>query len=370
MRLKVLMLSKACIVGAYQRKLEEMVTVASDLELIVAVPPFWRDERGKVALERAHVAGYQLHVLPMIFNGRFHIHFYPTLGRLLRQIKPDIVHIDEEPYNLATYHANRLARRRGTKTLWFSWQNLLRRYPPPFSWMEAYNLNHVEYVIAGSQSAAQVWRAKGYTGPLAIIPQFGVDAHLVRPPDDPGGRHKRVHVAYAGRLVPEKGVDLLLKALARSHGNWYLSILGSGPEAPQLQALCHKLGITEHVRFKPLIPSVEMPSFYQTVDVLVLPSRSQANWTEQFGRVLVEAMACGIAVVGSDAGEIPYVIGDAGLIFQEENADALHKALAQLIGDETLRQTLGEAGRRRALAHFTQRHIAAQTVDVYREVLQ
>ncbi len=364
------MLSKACLVGTYQRKLEEMATAASDLELIVAVPPFWRDERGKVALERAHVKGYQLHVLPMLFNGRFHIHFYPTFGRLLRQIKPDIVHLDEEPYNLATYHANRLARHTGSKTLWFSWQNLLRHYPPPFSWMEAYNLNHVEYMLAGSQSAARVWRAKGYAGPLAIIPQFGVDAHLFRPPADLRRGHEHVHMAYAGRLVPEKGVDLLLKALAGLRGSWQLSILGSGPEISHLQALCHKLGITEQVSFKPLIPSVEMPRFYQTVDILVLPSRARANWTEQFGRVLVEAMACGIAVVGSDTGEIPHVIGDAGLVFQEENVDALRQTLTQLIQDSTLRQTLGAAGRRRVLAHFTQRRIAVQTVDVYREMLQ
>jgi glycosyltransferase involved in cell wall biosynthesis len=367
------MLSKACVVGAYQRKLEEMVAIASDLELTVAVPPFWRDERGKIALERAHAEGYHLHVLPVIFNGRFHIHFYPTFGRLLRQVKPDIVHIDEEPYNLATYHANRLARRRGAKTLWFSWQNLLRHYPPPFSWMETYNLKHVAYAIVGSQSAAQVWRTKGYAGPLAVIPQFGVDARLFHPPKRRARSHERIHVAYAGRLVREKGVDLLLKALARLGGNWELSILGNGPAAPQLQALCHELGIasmaTRQVRFEPLIPSLAMPDFYRTVDILVLPSRSRDNWTEQFGRVLVEAMACGVAVIGSDAGEIPHVISDAGLIFPEEDVDALRMALARLIDDATLRQTLGAAGRRRVLAHFTQRRIAIQTVEVYREMM-
>jgi glycosyltransferase involved in cell wall biosynthesis len=374
--LKVLMLSKACVVGAYQRKLEEMVTVAPDLDLTVAVPPFWRDAGGKIPLERAHVEGYRLHVLPMIFNGRYHLHWYPTFGQLLRHVKPDIVHLDEEPYNLATYHANRLARRQGAKSLWFSWQNLHRHYPPPFSWMERYNLNHVTYAIVGSQSAAQVWRAKGYRGPLAVIPQFGVDAHLFHPLRLQAQDFQRtqddnpVHIAYAGRLVPEKGVDLLLKALAPLSGKWTLSILGGGPDAPHLQGLCRALGMAERVTFKAPIPSVAMPDFYRTVDILVLPSRSRPNWTEQFGRVLIEAMASGVAVIGADTGEIPHVIGDAGLIFEEENNEALREVLARLLDNAILRQTLGEAGRARVLAHFTQRRIATQTVKLYQEMLQ
>ncbi|MEA3396872.1 MAG: glycosyl transferase family 1, partial [Chloroflexota bacterium] len=104
------MLSKACIVGAYQRKLEE-IAVEPDVELVVAVPPYWKDERGITPLERAHIHGYRLEVLPLALNGQFHLHFYPTLGRLLREARPDVVHIDEEPYNLATFHANWLARR-------------------------------------------------------------------------------------------------------------------------------------------------------------------------------------------------------------------------------------------------------------------
>ncbi len=362
------MLSKSCIVGAYQRKLEEMAACAPEMTLVVAAPSAWKDERGVTALERAHTRGYRLEVLPMAFNGQFHLHFYPTLGRWLRNIRPDLVHIDEEPYNLATWHANVLARRCGAKTLWFSWQNLLRRYPPPFAWLERYNLRHVDYALAGSQTAAAVWRQKGYAGPLAVIPQFGVDPEIFSPPEAPRDADA-LHIAYVGRLVPEKGVDVLLQALVGLKGEWRVTIQGSGPEESRLRALVVDFGLVERVTFRPLIPSTAMPAFYRALDVLVLPSRTQANWTEQFGRVLVEAMACGAVAVGSDAGEIRHVIGDAGLIFPENDADALRAILERLIGDPALRRALGACGRARVLAQFTQQQVARETVAVYREML-
>jgi glycosyltransferase involved in cell wall biosynthesis len=113
-----------------------------------------------------------------------------------------------------------------------------------------------------------------------------------------------------------------------------------------------------------------MPAFYRTVDIVVLPSRTQANWTEQFGRVLIEAMASGAVVVGSDAGEIPHVIGDAGLVFPEGEVAALRACLAGLLADAGRRRVLAAQGRARVLAHFTQRHIAEQTVQVYEEMMK
>ncbi|MEK7279004.1 MAG: glycosyltransferase, partial [Chloroflexota bacterium] len=217
------MISKACLVGAYQRKLEEMA-VYPDVQLTVAVPPRWRDERGVLNLERAHTQGYRLVVEPMAFNGSFHLHFYPRLARLLAEVKPDIVHVDEEPYNLATWHAMKLARRSGAKTVFFSWQNLNRRYPFPWGAMEADVLRRADYAICGNREAESVWRAKGYRGPIAVIPQFGVDTDMFSPHptppsppsspnvssgEGPGVRGEAVFtIAYAGRFVPEKGVDV------------------------------------------------------------------------------------------------------------------------------------------------------------------
>jgi glycosyltransferase involved in cell wall biosynthesis len=360
------MVSKACLVGAYQRKLEEIARFP-DIELRVVVPPSWRDDGRVTRLERAHTVGYELVVEPIAFNGSFHLHFYPRLGRRLRAFGPQVVHVDEEPYNVATFHVLRMARRFGARVLWFSWQNLNRSYPLPFRLIERYNLRHADYAIAGSPGAAAVWREKGYAGPLAVVPQFGVDPDIFAP--RPGGPDpaRGFRIGYAGRLVPEKGVDLLLQAVAGMEGVWRLAVVGAGTERDRLETLARRLGLADRVSFGH-VSSVHMPAFYRELDALVLPSRSRPNWVEQFGRVLIEAMACGVPVVGSDCGEIPNVVDDAGLVFPEGDAEALHDHLVRLMRDRDLWMDLARRGRERVLAHFTQAQIAARTVAVYRDM--
>src|SRR3954453_18369766 len=123
--MRVLMISRACVVGAYQRKLEELGRL---VDLTVIVPPSWRDPSGEIRLERAYTSGSKMLVEPIRFNGSFHLYHFPTLARRLSDLCPEIVHIDEEPYNLATWQALWYSRRIGAKTLFFSWQNILRRY--------------------------------------------------------------------------------------------------------------------------------------------------------------------------------------------------------------------------------------------------
>jgi glycosyltransferase involved in cell wall biosynthesis len=364
--MRVLMLSKACIVGIYQRKLEAIAR--QGVELLVLVPPSWKDERGEIKVERAYTQGYRLEVTPIVFNGNFHLHYYPQFARALNDFQPDIVHIDEEPYNAATWQALFHARRAGAKSLFFSWQNIRRSYPLPFNLGEKWVLKNVDYALMGTDSAAQVWRDKGYSKPLRVIPQFGVDPDLFQPqPRDP---NRPFTVGYFGRLVEEKGVHILLDALARlGNPDWRLRIIGSGPQRPVLEHQAQQLGIVDRVQFCHLIPSAQMPAQYAELDAYVLPSLTRPHWKEQFGRVLVEAMASGVPVIGSDSGAIPAVIGDAGLIFPEGNADALASHLRQLQGDAALRDSLCEKGRARVLSHFTHEQVAQATVEVYREML-
>jgi glycosyltransferase involved in cell wall biosynthesis len=371
--LRVLMISKACIVGAYQKKLEELARF-DGVELTVIVPPYWRDERGVMPLERVHTQGYQFIVEPMLLNGHFHLHFYPGLGKHFRPLQPDIVHIDEEPYNLATFQAMRLAKRAGAKALFFTWQNLKRTYPFPFSFIEGYNLRKADYAIAGNQEAVEVWRGKGYKGPIKVIPQFGVDPEIYKPRFTNHASCFTFHVSrftigYVGRLVEEKGVQVLLQAVDGLGGEWRLHILGSGPMQSQLEALARQLDITDRVTFESPIPSAQMPAFYNQLDTLVLPSLTRSHWKEQFGRVLIEAMACGVPVVGSRSGEIPHVIGQAGLTFTEGDVQELGDRLSQLMDAPALHADLARRGRERVLAHYTQAQIAAETHGVYRQLL-
>lgn len=369
--MRVLYLSKALVVGSYQRKMEEMAALP-DVQLTVAVPPSWRDERGELRLERRHTQGYDLIELPLVLNGNYHLHFYRGWAELVRQVQPDVVHLDEEPYNLATWLALRAVRRvRPTaKVLWFSWQNLYRQYPPPFRWLEADVLRRSDGALFGNRAAADVFARKGWNGPRVVIPQFGVDPALFPLREGWPAPQGRLRVLYLGRLMPEKGLDTALQALARLDAVSTLDIIGSGPELAHLQQRTAALRLTERVTFTPWLPSDAVAGRLAQADVLILPSQSRPNWQEQFGRVLIEAMAVGVPVVGSNCGEIPNVIGEAGLTFSEGDAQGLAAALAALRDNPANYTARVVAGRARVLQHFTQASIAAQTVAFYRMVLE
>jgi len=361
----VVMISKAVVVGAYQRKLEEL-SLLPGMRLTVLAPPSWRDSRGHIRLERAHVNGYELLETPLVFNGHFHIHFYPRLASDLTALRPDLIHMDEEPCNLATFHAVWLAQQLGAPACFFTWQNLHRAYPPPFRWFEQYVFRHVRHALAGNAEAIDILRRKGYQGPVTLAPQFGVDPQIFRPRTRPPS--PRFVIGYAGGLVPEKGVDLLLRAAA-DLPNVEVRLAGSGAQQPSLVSLAQQLGLGQRVQFVPRLTSTAMPDFYAQLDALVLPSRTAPNWKEQFGRVLIEAMACGVPVIGAASGEIPQVIGDAGLVFPEGDVFALRGCLQRLQDDLALRRELALRGRARVLAHYTQARIAALTYSVYQQML-
>jgi glycosyltransferase involved in cell wall biosynthesis len=363
--MRVLMLSKACLVGIYQRKLE--LIAAAGVELLTLVPPAWRDERGEMRLERVYTHGYRLETLPIARSGDYHLHYYPDLGRRIRDFQPQIVHIDEEPYNLATWHALYLARRAGAKALFFSWQNLVRRYPPPFNWGERYVLARADRAIAGTRSAAEVWRAKGFRRPIDVIPQFGSDPALFAPA--PARPDRPFTFGYFGRMVEEKGVAALLGAFAQLPPDSRLLLVGGGTARPTFEALAARLGIAERLTWRDQVASTAMPALYHQIDALVLPSQTRRNWKEQFGRVLVEAMMSGVPVIGSDSGAIPDVIGDAGRIVPEGQIDALADTMRCLASDDALRAALAAHGRERAIAHFTHQAVAASTVESYRHLL-
>ncbi len=366
--MRILMVSKACLVGAYQTKLE-LIANNADLELMVIVPPSWRDPAGTVNLERLHTNGYQLVVDPIRFNGRYHLHYYPRLRRRLREYQPDILHIDEEPYNLATWRAMRAGRSAGCKTLFFSWQNISRKYLWPFTKMESSVLKQADFAIMGNRESVSVWQGKGYKGSYEIIPQFGVSINRFKRQEQRSRRREFVIGTAGRRLVPEKGVGLIIKSVAGLPGSWQLRIAGEGPERQALEQLAADLGIGQRVQFDGLISSEDMPAYLNQLDVLVLASRTMPNWKEQFGRVLIEAMACEVPVIGSDSGEIPNVIGKAGLIFPEDDAETLRKHIQSLMDDEKLRHELSKSGLQRVIAKYTQAKVADKTVAVYRKMM-
>ncbi len=370
--MRVLMVSKALVAGTSQRKLEELARCPG-VELTLVTPPYWQSDDGsKQMLEKLYTEGYQMIVTPLSLNGNFHLHYYPQLGQIMRQVQPEIVHIDEEPFNFATFQAMRLAQPFKAKTLFFTWQNLYRNYPPPFRQFELYNYHHVALALAGNRGAADVLRQKGYQGEVRVIPQFGFDIEiyqrnkprLPRRPNDP------FVLGFIGRLKEEKGLPLMVEALTYLPEYCRAVFVGHGPMKSVLEEQAVHLGVADRVTFKPGVPTYEVPAEMEQWDVHVLPSVSRSNWIEQFGRTLAEAMSCETPVIGSSSGEIPYVIGDAGLVFKEGDARELSDCVRKLLDNPTLYATLAHKGRQRVLENYSQGQIARQTFEAYRSILQ
>jgi glycosyltransferase involved in cell wall biosynthesis len=271
------------------------------------------------------------------------------------------------PYNLATAHGSWLSSRVGARTVFFTWQNQVRHYPPPFSWFERSVFRRSSFAIAGNAEALRVLRTKGYAGPATVIPQFGVDPNLFTPGPPPD--ENAPVIGFISRLVEEKGIFVLLAALADLPGPWRLHVLGSGPQEGKARRRATELGLAERITWESGVPSTQIPERLRTFTMLVQPSLTRRNWKEQFGRAMMEAMACGVAVVGSTSAEIPTVIGDAGLIVPEGDAAALREAMARLLADRPAREELGRRGRLRVLDCYTNARIAAQTVGVYSAAL-
>jgi glycosyltransferase involved in cell wall biosynthesis len=384
--MRILMLSKALVVGAYQKKAEELAALPG-VELTVAVPPLWREPGvGAQPLERRFTRGYRLEQLPIRFNGRHHIHYYPTLGRLVARVRPDVFHIDEESFNLATFLALRTGVRHGARCCFYNWATIDRWYPPPFAFFERYAFRHATHAIAGAEDAATIIRRHGYRGPLSVLPQFGVDPDLFSPTED---RRSKIEdrrsngsdppssirhppssgfvVGYLGRLVPQKGVLDLIEALPLLPAHICLRLVGEGLLRPQIVARAAELGLSTRVEL--ISWTNDVPAELRRLDALVLPSHSTPTWKEQFGRVLIEAMSCGVPVVGSSSGEIPQVIGAGGLIYPEGDIAALAAALRRLAGDPALGAELGRRGRARVLEHYTQAALARRYYQIYHSML-
>jgi glycosyltransferase involved in cell wall biosynthesis len=113
----------------------------------------------------------------------------------------------------------------------------------------------------------------------------------------------------------------------------------------------------------------DVPRWLNAMDVLCAPSQSTPRWREQFGRMLIEAFACGVPVIASDSGEIPYVVADAGIIVPEDDLQGWRRAIERLLGDAELRTTLAQRGRQRAVTCYDWSVVARQHSVFFRQVM-
>ncbi len=367
--MKILVISHSAVVGLYRDKFHVLARSGCDLHL--ALPAGWPEGgRWVQAPQPGREKGARLHVLAGRFLGRVGGFHLPGLGRLIKEIKPGIIHVEEEPYSLVCWQAFHYARRLNVPMIFFTWENILRKYKIPLDWIYNHNLSRVGWALAGNREAEQVLRSRGYKGPCTVIPQYGVDPEKFRPrPEIKKIPRPAYTIGYFGRLLEEKGLSTLIRAVARLDFPGRLIIAGCGEYEKQLKLQIKSLAPRIQVEFLGVRDNAQMPQALNQLDVLVLPSETRAQWKEQFGRILVEAMACEIPVIGSDSGEIPHVIGEAGLIFPEGDEKQLAESIIKLHANPVRADELARRGRQRVIDKFTTECIARQTLEVYRQIL-
>lgn len=360
--MRVLLVSHTYIAPINRAKLDAL---AHHVTLTALIPAHWRDALFDLRAEHTSAANYALHALPVRFDGHILRYVYPfrALARLLARTQPDVIYVEEEPASLALAQCALLKRR--AKLICFTWENIARRVGVPG--IERFNLSRCDGIIAGNAQAAQVMRAKNFSKPMVVTPQLGVDPELFQPRARADAA-RAFTVGYIGRFVAEKGVWTLLTAIA-DLPTAQLVLVGAGALRSEIERWIAARHLAARVRVVPAVPHEEIARVLNTFDVLVLPSQMTATWKEQFGHVLIEAMASGVPVIGSNSGAIPEVIGDAGIIFPEGDARALRDALATLQNDAVCRAQLAQLGRARVLAHYTHARIAVANVEFFEQVL-
>ena len=287
------------------------------------------------------------------------------LTRLVTEFRPDIIQVEGEPWWPITARALRLAEKLKIPAV------LVASTSVPAS------LGFAERLRRGRSLRA----ARGFIGinrlardlllrdrtaiPNAVIPLHGVSVPVQGRPRSP---RPGFDIGFIGRLVPERGADLLIRACARLRGDWSLTLVGTGPEQQELEALAEKVGIGSRVRWLGGMPRHWLESVWPTLDCVVLPARTTQRWVEPVGQALLDAMAQGLPVVGTESGVLPEIIGDAGIVVGEDDPDVLGLALERLqtMPDEQAR--LGAAGRRRVMAEYVDDAIARKMLAFWREV--
>ncbi|MGB7521865.1 MAG: hormogonium polysaccharide biosynthesis glycosyltransferase HpsO [Spirulinaceae cyanobacterium] len=388
--MKILVASHSYIVDLNCEKLRKLAHLQPNVEVTAVVPKRWKPGgvQNKI-IETKYWQDGNFRVVPVANfseNNQALLTFGIDIVKLLREFKPDIIQVEQGAKALGSAQLITLNKLLGlkAKNCFFTWWNLPYQAKFPISVLESYNLNNTDGLISGNQDGVDILREHGYQGAVKVMPQLGVDESLFKPQAQPelaaklGIESEEFVIGFVGRFVQEKGILTLIKALSKlKEKSWKLLLLGRGELKETLQEKAAIAGIKERLIMVESVPHDAVPYYINLMNTLVLPSETTyefktltaAGWKEQFGHVLIEAMACRVPVVGSDSGEIPHVIGEVGLVFPEGNAEALSKALLSLIEDSNLTHKLANKGYEKAMKQYTNQALAKQQLQFYQNLL-
>lgn len=353
--MRLLCVSHPCVVAANQ-EFYARVEARSDWQITIVLPARWRNEFGSIEASRWHAFKGDLAPTRVVGAGRVPLHVYATsFSRRIAAERPDAVYVHNEPYALATFQvAQAMGKKSQTPFGFYSAQNIAKAYSWPISAWERYVHRRATFALPISPSAEQTLRSRGYMGVAEVLPLgVPVDRFVRR---DPGTRSGPLVLGYVGRLTPEKGVDTLLDALATLPAHTARALVaGDGPAAHSLRKRAIALGLEHRVEWLGYVPHERAGGLYPSLDALVVPSRTTTHWSEQFGRVVIEAMACGVPVVASDSGALPDLVArtGGGWTFREGDPASLADRIRALADGERFElRRRGSAGHEAVVRDF------------------
>jgi glycosyltransferase involved in cell wall biosynthesis len=371
--LRVLFVSHAYVVGVNQGKLQAIAETGA-VEVGLLAPSNWKalEWNRLIPVERPF-PNIKIYEAPVLSSGRGGAHLYAPwqIWQILKDFKPDIVQVEEEVFSLCAFEIAIWAQLHQTPFVVFGWENMERQLPLFRQKTCQFVLDRASAIIPGNEDGAKIMRQWGYLGLLEVMPQMGVDVLLFSPSSLKQTTNK-CNIGFLGRLVPSKGIDVLLASISqlREKGvNCCATICGSGSSEADLKQEAENLGIQDCIVWRGGVRHEQAPQELSSMDVLVLPSRTTSSWKEQFGHVLIEAMAMGIPIVGSSSGEIPNVIGCSDLVFPEDNAQELANILERLAHDLDWRKEIGQYGIQRVHQLYSHQKIAERLVNLWHSIL-
>lgn len=328
-------------------------------EIALIVPNRWRDEYSPDGFTPQPLSGLigRFARVRVARPGVIQRHFYITRpSRWLRRWRPDVAFLEQEPFSIPALQWGAALTRAGIPWGLQGDENLDRPFPWPARAIRRWAMPRAHYFAARSPNAGRILELWGARAPIGVVPHTIPEWAAV-----PYRAQDRFTIGFAARLVPAKGVADLLEALRRLPFSFRFLVLGDGPMRETVQQA--DLGNGELVLHTG-VRTDELPPLYRQMDVLVLPSRTTETWAEQFGKVLCEALLCGVPVIGSSSGEIPWVIetSGGGVVFPEGDAAALAARIAELHADPQARAEFARRGAEGVEQNFSPR-VAAQKLD-------
>lgn len=288
-----------------------------------------------------------------------------ALRRAINDFQPNLVHVEEEPWSQPAALGLRTARRLGVPGVLSTAESLPRSYTLGQRFRRERNLRLAAGVIGSNNLALALAIKRRPTVPHLSLPNLGVTP----PALSPRVAHTGLSIGFVGRLVPERGLDLLFRSCVGLAGKWTLMVVGTGPSQEELEGLAQRLGIAARITWAGALPRAAVDQIWPQLDCVVLPSRTTQRWVMTVGRAAIHAMAHGVAVVGTDSGALRELVGNGGRIVPEEDVPALTAALQELYADRSLSERLGAAGRRRVMEEFSDAALAGKMLAFWRTLI-